>query len=242
MLLVHKPRKCIIVLGRPRSGTSLVAGILHHLGVNMGNVLVTPRPANPLGFYEDEELMKIHDLMIGRMWHNPDLGDAERFIEIYKNLIEDRKHQTLWGVKDPRLCFTLQYLLDALDEYDTKLILTQRPTVESAKSMIVRSYAVNDPVFRMQKLSKKRPPGATFIAANVGGPKDELQHAIEVCEKYDNARTEVVRKSKLEFLDVAYSDIVKNPKVEISKICDFIPHQTSMDKAISFVQPDLKHF
>lgn len=208
----------------------------------MGNVLIAPRLANPLGFYEDEELMKIHDSMIGRIWYDPNLGGAEGFTKIYKNLIEKRKHQILWGVKDPRLCFTLQYLLDALDEYNIKLILTQRPTIESAKSMIVRSYAVNDPIFRTQKLRKKRPPGATFIAANIGGPEDELQHAIEVCEMYDNARTEIVQKSKLEFLNVAFSDIVKNPKAEISKICDFIPHHTSIDKAINFVQPDLKHF
>ncbi|MCD6476962.1 MAG: sulfotransferase, partial [Candidatus Aenigmarchaeota archaeon] len=44
--------KTIIVLGMHRSGTSMTAGVLHRLGVNMGKNLMKGNWANPLGYFE----------------------------------------------------------------------------------------------------------------------------------------------------------------------------------------------
>ena len=54
---------CVIVLGCYRSGTSAVAGILHHLGVMMGKEFDKPAKSNPTGYYEDLEFKRLFDMM-----------------------------------------------------------------------------------------------------------------------------------------------------------------------------------
>lgn len=49
----------VAVLGIFRGGTSCVAGILHHLGVHMGQKFKKPLASNPQGFYEAVELGRI---------------------------------------------------------------------------------------------------------------------------------------------------------------------------------------
>lgn len=50
----------IFVIGVPRSGTSCICGILHRLGVRMTlNEFIPASNANPTGFYEDKEILKI---------------------------------------------------------------------------------------------------------------------------------------------------------------------------------------
>ena len=47
----------ILITGAARSGTSLVANIIHHAGAKGGDVSVNPIPGEqPTGFYENEEL------------------------------------------------------------------------------------------------------------------------------------------------------------------------------------------
>jgi len=50
--------KEVIVLGSPRSGTSMTAGLLAILGVDMGNVR-PPDYENPTGYYEDIEFSQL---------------------------------------------------------------------------------------------------------------------------------------------------------------------------------------
>jgi hypothetical protein len=52
--------KTVIVLGAPRSGTSMTAGVLNLLGVAMGHVR-RPDPLNPTGYFEDREFLKLAD-------------------------------------------------------------------------------------------------------------------------------------------------------------------------------------
>jgi hypothetical protein len=54
----------VLVFGAPRSGTSCVAGLLHHLGIPMGDVRKAG-PLNPRGFFEDEALTKLCNSMVG---------------------------------------------------------------------------------------------------------------------------------------------------------------------------------
>lgn len=52
------PTPCVLVVGTPRSGTSCVAGVLHHLGVRMTlRDFPPPHPINPAGFFEDRDLL-----------------------------------------------------------------------------------------------------------------------------------------------------------------------------------------
>lgn len=56
----------VAVLGAGRSGTSCVAGMLHHLGVSMGENLRQATPDNPRGFFED---LPLRDISRGRLTH-----------------------------------------------------------------------------------------------------------------------------------------------------------------------------
>lgn len=116
---------CVIVLGCFRSGTSAVAGILHHLGVFMGDPFDEPNRNNPNGFYEDLDFKRLHVYF----------EEGRDTDDLYENLIyfRERDH-VLWGVKDPLLCKYLGKLTSFLST-DHKLIVCRRPTEEIAKSM-----------------------------------------------------------------------------------------------------------
>ncbi len=106
--------KTVIVLGMHRSGSSLVAGILHHLGVNMGRRLLGPKFDNPKGFYENLNFLYLNERLLhsaGGTWYNP--PSAERIKELdkaYSTIIKtlvDQEKSELWGWKDPRTVITL---------------------------------------------------------------------------------------------------------------------------------------
>ena len=136
---------CVIVLGMHRSGTSLVAGILHQLGVHMGDNLIPPRPDNPKGFFEDERVVQINDTilrMCGGTWYRPpseacldpdDFPHIGPFIEIMSYIEKRKDAHSLWGMKDPRLCLTLGLWLRELGE--ARFIVVWRNPLAVARSL-----------------------------------------------------------------------------------------------------------
>lgn len=128
---------CIIVLGTPRSGTSVVAGMLNIMGVHMGDELLPPMVGvNDMGFFEDVEFLEAHILLMGS--HEDPKVDFQPTRETearYKRLIaaRERDHK-LWGVKDPKMCFTLPIFLKYLKD-DYRIVLTERSFDTSVDSM-----------------------------------------------------------------------------------------------------------
>lgn len=119
---------CIIVVGCYRTGSSAVAGMLHKLGVVMGDKFDPPNANNPKGFWEDVELKNLHKQMLEG--ENPDTE--------YKYHIQRRKQKyKFWGVKDPRLCMLLPVLTSKLDEagVDHKVIECIRSPLDIAESL-----------------------------------------------------------------------------------------------------------
>lgn len=115
--------KTVVVLGMHRSGTSAVAGVLHKLGVNMGDKLYPPAHGNPFGHYEDIDFIETNTAILraaGGEWHNPPSDfqirvygarEGQRLIDLVKD--RSAKHST-WGFKDPRTCLTLPLYLPHL--------------------------------------------------------------------------------------------------------------------------------
>lgn len=116
---------CVIVFGVQRSGTSATAGLLHHLGVHMGNSFTNPaiNDNNSKGYFEALEWIWINQRA---------LGGARDFYHMYNLLVNilypDRRTMAvsynqeqriylnttasmvsrqyeLWGVKDPRFFY-----------------------------------------------------------------------------------------------------------------------------------------
>ncbi len=124
---------CILVLGVPRSGTSCVAGILHHLGVSMTapDCIGGATDANPKGFFSDTEFEFFCNKKYGTYFPvtAEPLTEDER--EYLSDMIRARK-APLWGVKEWRISLFLDEFIELAG--DVKVIRTSRPLERSYKS------------------------------------------------------------------------------------------------------------
>jgi len=119
--------RSVFVIGVMRSGTSLVAGVLHTLGCTMYQ-RPSKRAAMPEWTFEDQLWVTTGLLRNDDPWTLP--AHHARF---YADLI--RKNQTsfpLWGIKEPRLMFVMEKLLPVLE--DPRFIFVHRPTIPVQRS------------------------------------------------------------------------------------------------------------
>ena len=130
----------VIIAGFHRSGTSLLAQLMHHAGLYLGEELLGASRHNPFGFFEDVEIIDIHDTILadnGRSWQStteliPFVNDdvwrrMERLIA---------RRQALgrpWGFKDPRVCLFLPLWKHLVP--DARLVATYRDPGASALSL-----------------------------------------------------------------------------------------------------------
>ena len=109
----------MFVTGCHRSGTSLLAGVLHDLadGVNsVTSAQLETRLENPLGFFETRRLVELNDQLlqaVGAHWNRPPLLlPAWSSSPLFETLVPLRACLASyalsqdWVDKDPRLCIT----------------------------------------------------------------------------------------------------------------------------------------
>jgi hypothetical protein len=107
----------VIILGMHRAGTSLVAGMLHKMGISMGTSFLSPDENNPHGYFEDLDFLWINKGLLenaGGSWKQPPsiddlLGMSKKFHNIIRETIQRKQGASTdfkWGWKDPRNCFT----------------------------------------------------------------------------------------------------------------------------------------
>jgi len=143
--------KMLIILGMHRSGTSLLAGSCRLLGADLGGHMMDARQDNVMGFWEHDEIVRIHDGILERLgfaWDDvralPDKWWTYQGIqgpraELKAVLQRDFGTASLGCVKDPRLCRLLplwQELLKELGWEPLYLLSTREPgeIVASLKS------------------------------------------------------------------------------------------------------------
>lgn len=170
---------CIIVMGCFRSGTSAVAGALHHLGVFMGERFDPPNANNPKGFWEDLDFKALHTAYEDCQHDSYDKGSD---LDVsYRQLISKREAEhALWGVKDPLIC---KYLHKLTFVTDSKLIVCRRSVEEIAASM---SRAIGIPDDRMfMPLAQSYVDELNNSLLNYTGPVLEVQKtdfAVQILE------------------------------------------------------------
>ncbi|MCH2091319.1 MAG: glycosyltransferase [Pseudoxanthomonas sp.] len=143
----------VLVAGMHRSGTSALTGTLSLLGFDLGEHLLPPSEDNPKGFYENSEVVAIHERLlsaIGSSWDDPrpfpegwDRSPAAEtaVIEI-KSLVQDSfANSARWAVKDPRICRFLPLWRAALGELgiDASVLIVLRHPWEVATSIKKRN-------------------------------------------------------------------------------------------------------
>ncbi|GAB0117220.1 sulfotransferase family protein [Acidisoma sp. 7E03] len=150
--------RVVLILGMHRSGTSLLARILHHLGLPLGERLLTgPMPDNPQGYWEHAEIVAIQDGLLAALdrswwgrhalsplphgWQNAAATQAAR--RALRDILraELASAPGLWGFKDPRTLRFLPLWQEILEELglETKLILAMRHPAAVAQSLRQRN-------------------------------------------------------------------------------------------------------
>jgi hypothetical protein len=128
--------KNCLILGSGRSGTSMLAGMLHQAGYFLGDKLHKPLPSNPRGFFEWQEINSINEEILARyvrrsFWCTvlkavtgrnsvASPGKNQRWLAAIPEHVdiktagpqeEDRMKKVLqrepFGYKDPRFSYTL---------------------------------------------------------------------------------------------------------------------------------------
>ena len=57
----------LVVLGMHRSGTSALTGMLHRLGVALGEHLMPATNDNPRGYWEHADIVKVHERLMAAL-------------------------------------------------------------------------------------------------------------------------------------------------------------------------------
>jgi hypothetical protein len=147
-------RGIFIVVGMHRSGTSLLAGLLHHAGVSMGSPRTfrpRPNPENPLGFFENVRFRRLNDRVLASSGYSVKSWDPKvptitaspwQRAAMRRLLRRQARRHGRWGWKDPRQPLTCSVWARELDQLGfgprTRLLLVFRDPRAVANSLISR--------------------------------------------------------------------------------------------------------
>jgi hypothetical protein len=138
-----------IVLGAPRSGTSMVAGALHACGIRMGSDFLESDSGNPHGYFEDLDFINFHRKLLAhsaassnRLFEDTTMREApfdfkptSKDLVIAKTLINQRTTiNQPWGWKDPRTCLFLPFWIEKLPK--ARFIAVYKHPLESSASLL----------------------------------------------------------------------------------------------------------
>ncbi len=131
----HNPgarRHAIVVAGMHRSGTSVLAGILHRLGAALPATLLPANENNPRGYHESRLVCEFHDALLaeaGSGWSRIEGPDpawlsskqaSTKEHELTALISSEFGEQRVFVIKDPRICRVLPLWSRALAALDIR--------------------------------------------------------------------------------------------------------------------------
>ena len=126
----------VMVCSPPRSGTSIVAGMLHHLGVPMGWRGSTGHRINPKGFFEDRRLHGLRRKCMGTLYNGRVFNTFDDRVRLfrrwYRNRCKNSPDATVIGGKLGELLLLIPEMHQALPKLH--VICIDRPFLDHAKS------------------------------------------------------------------------------------------------------------
>jgi hypothetical protein len=137
----------VCVTGMHRTGTSLVAGLLHRHGLWLGEEadMMPANAYNPDGYFENDRLVAVNDGILsafGGTWSSPPALKGEWTADPRLADLKSRAralgqslgaHHEVWGFKDPRAALTLPFWRSIWG--DLKVVVTVRNPLETARSL-----------------------------------------------------------------------------------------------------------
>lgn len=219
------PQGTVVVLGSPRSGTSLTAGVLQALGVDMGDIR-PPDSQNPKGYYEDRTFLALGKLIFQAAEENasgfnlPDLTaildqEAKFRDRICKAVVHrvNAARGSHWGWKTTHTNLTLPLFMPHLD--NPKLVIVFRNPLNTAKSMIK----------------------FTTTKSHLYSPLD-IEGALKVVHEYYHGINYIIGSYDVPRRFIAYEELIHEPESEIRSLCDFLGirvDRETLAKAMSMV-------
>ena len=211
---MEKLSKVIVILGMHKSGTSMVAGVLEKLGVNMGKELLGPHWSNPLGHFENVKFVNLNERILKEAkgsWDNPPkeeniLSLKEKFFEEIEKLIE-KEESEIWGWKDPRTSLTIELYLPYLK--NPHFFVCHRNIKAIAEELKERDNMEIVKGEKLAKLYEKR--------------------IDEFFQKYPKSKK----------LDIYYEEFVSAPTIGLKKMINFLeikPTQKQFQEALNFIR------
>ena len=220
-------KKAILVLGPPRSGTSVISHIIHKLGVNFGKHENFVDPAihkfNPI-FFELQSLNDLNDNVFRHFskkytefdWLPVIANFDELVISKFENEIEsfikyEFSKSEVIGLKDPRFCFTLPLWHAVLERhgYDVRYVLAYRQSDAVFSSNINENRYSREINFRI------------------------VAHSTVIAWQFLRDKS---------FVSVDYSELMANPVSEIATLCDALDVDNALcSQAASVVSNELNH-
>jgi hypothetical protein len=203
----------VVVLGLKRGGTSVTAGIVHRLGIPMGERFPPPASANPDGFFEDVDFVSTLD----RVTSGAVVADGRILrcnLDAYRQLqqlIKERSEKyELWGLKSFALNYVLPHFTAMCDPAVVRVLKVERSFAETVESLSVHlnippERAKNDQadcLYNTEKTYNRHP-----------GPK----------------------------MILSYRDLLANPEGKVREIAGWlgVPYKP---EAAALVRSDRKHF
>ncbi len=153
------PTTACCIAGMHRSGTSMVARLLHECGIALGpeDELKKPAPDNLNGHFENRSFVRLNEDIIARFggnWNDPPsfpvgwefTPEASCFLERGENLMARFRHDK-WGWKDPRNSLTLPFWRRLIP--DLKVVVCIRNPVEVSRSLFLRGDTKSTAEFQL---------------------------------------------------------------------------------------------
>jgi len=218
--MLNSEKKVVVVLGPPRSGTSVTAGILQILGVDMGN-LRSPTFKNPKGLFEDKDFLALtRQIALStdpslKNWKGavgwkplfPEkvLTQKDKFNRKIRELVEKREKETnakMWGWKAINTNVQIELFLPYL--INPHFIIVFRNLLDIAKSSV--DYTKNK-----ENLN--------------------IMEALQICKFYYGCIFNFLESHpNLPRIFVSFEDIINNPEKETNLIANFLNIKTCPSK------------
>ncbi len=145
-------RKCILVLGMHRSGTSALTRLLNLLGIALPQTIMGAGVGNDAGHWEPQKLVNLNNKLLEEVrdtwdaWGNVDLKrltpDRSYFYksELAREIMTEYGDAPIFVIKDPRICRISSIYFEVLAEMeiDVCVILPFRNPIDVGASLFKR--------------------------------------------------------------------------------------------------------
>jgi len=208
-------KKTIIVLGVPRSGTSLTAGILDYIGVDMGGRKLRESHV-PKGSFEDAKFGEFFKLSLNELgidykasggediFWSKKCPNSKQFLSLknkfkkkIKKLIKKRsKNKKIWGFKNPVTHTIIDFFMPYLENVYFVVVLRDPKEILRSAEQVFPYFKIENDIDVLKKVNVVR------------------LHYLRIFE--------ILKKYKRPFIFVNFKGLIANPFKQTVRLADFI--------------------